>query len=227
MSRRIRRELSEQDVGTGPGRTGDDMVDPSSTLGPQSPGRSNLDGGEYLYWLDANGVPYRSDEDVTSSHVFSRVDDAWMIHHVHPDDLWPSTAEQIAGMIGGRQRLTEPTRGATPTLGKKEESYAPPPEPLAEADAAGDSPNPPDSINLPRGTTEQHIRQAGLRIDLPFEAPMPKAISYKDTGQQAWTPPPGWRQGAPPIDEKLARDAGLPRDLGAGGGSSGETGPGD
>ena len=73
--------------------------------------------------------------------------------------------------------------------------------------------------------TEQQIRDAGLRIDLPYDDPLPVALKYKDTGQQAWSPPPGFRQGMPPIDEKLADDLGVPRDLGqaqegAGGGSS-------
>jgi hypothetical protein len=49
------------------------------------------------------------------------------------------------------------------------------------------------------GMSEQAIRDAGYLIDLPYEAPSPVALKYKDTGQQVWTPPPGFRQGLPPL----------------------------
>jgi hypothetical protein len=61
---------------------------------------------------------------------------------------------------------------------------------------------------------EQQIRDAGLRIDLPVESPSPVLLHYEATGQQTWTPPPGWRVGMPPIDSDLAHDLGVPTDLG-------------
>ena len=176
--------------------------------------------------------------------MFSRPDDGWMLNHmVDPDKMWPSSAGEIASMIpGGRSRLTEPVKGASPLDPGPDEDFAPVPSPdeLAEADSDADLPDAdtPDELadsvpDLPDGgMNEQQIRDAGLRIDLPYDDPLPVSLKYKDTGQQTWTPPPGFRQGMPPIDEKLAANLGVPRDLGQaqGGtesdGSSGEPGPG-
>lgn len=232
-----------------PNITQDTSVNPSQTL-PNSgvpPGDgSDLDGGEYAYWLRDGATPYRSSPDGHDYEVFSKHDDAWMIQNSTPhDSMWPSSAGEIAGMIGGgRQRLTEPSKGAMPVYPGPDEDFAPVPSPdLVEADSTADLP--PDASaadqappseqdkasadDLPEGgMNEQQIRDAGLRIDLPYDDPLPVALKYKDTGQQAWTPPPGFRQGMPPIDEQLATDLGVSRDLGQegaeGGGSSGEPG---
>ena len=60
--------------------------------------------------------------------------------------------------------------------------------------------------------TETQIRDAGMRIDVPFEAGLPVALKYRQgAGKQTWTPPSGWDQGAPPIDPQLAEDFGVPR----------------
>lgn len=60
------------------------------------------------------------------------------------------------------------------------------------------------------GMTEGEIRAAGLAIDVPYEAPMPKRLEYEDTGQQAWTPPPGFRQGLPPLEGEEEAEGGSP-----------------
>lgn len=235
------------DAATTPERS----TDPSQTLPAkgQQGDISDLDGGEYAYWLRDGTTPYRSSPEGDDMTVFSKADDAWMYQHmVDRDKMWPSSAGEIAGKIGGgRQRLTEPVKGAMPMDPGPGEDFAPVPSPdLVEADASGDqptadadTPQPPPSEQGPAttdlppgGMTEQQIRDAGLRIDLPFDDPLPVTLKYKATGQQAWTPPPGFRQGMPPIDEKLAADLGVPRDLGqsaqegaeGGGDSSGDTG---
>jgi hypothetical protein len=226
-----------------PGTTQDTLIDPTQTipqLGKPQGDQSDLDGGEYAYWLRDGATPYRSSPDGHDFEVFSKQDDAWMIQgSTDHDKMWPSTAGEIAGMIGGgRQRLTEPSKGAMPVYPGPDEDFAPvgSPDYITEADSAADSP--PDAgaqdasaPGLPEGgMNEQQIRDAGLRIDLPYDDPLPVALKYKDTGQQAWTSPPGFRQGLPPIDEQLAADLGVPRDLGqaqegaGGGGTSGEPG---
>ena len=230
-----------------PGMTEDTEVDPTAVgVHPAQGSVSDLDGGDYAYWLRDGVTPYRSSIDGHDHEVFSKNDDAWMLQHmVDPDELWPSDAGEVSSLIGGgRQRLTEPSKGAMPLDPGPDEDFAPVPDPddLAEADSTGDlppdanTPEPPPSeqdaapVDLPQGgMTEQQIRDAGLRIDVPYDDPLPVALKYQDTGQQAWTPPPGFRQGMPPIDEKLAADLGVSRDLGAqegaeGGSSSGESG---
>jgi hypothetical protein len=227
-----------------PSTTVDSTIDPTQTIpnpGAPSSDTSDLDGGEFQYWLRDGVTPYRT-RDNADAHVFSTQpgdQNGWHINHmVDRSKLWPSSAGEIAGMIGGRQRLTEPTVGVAPLDPGPDEDFAPVESPdLIEADATGDMPPPPTGNagppldDLPDGgMNEQQIRDAGLRIDVPYEAPMPVALKYKDTGQKAWTPPPGWRQGASPIDEKLAADLGVPRDLGQAqegtesGGSSGDSG---
>lgn len=215
-----------------PGATEDTLVDPTQTLAAKgAPGEipSDLDGGEFSYWLRDGATPYRSSPDGHNFSVFSREDDAWMHQHlVDRDKMWPSSAGEVAGMIGGgRQRLTEPEQGAMPIDPGPEEDFAPVASPdLVEADSAADSAA-DDTSNreLPAGPmNEQQIRDAGLRIDLPYDDPLPVALKYKATGQQTWTAPPGFRQGMPPIDEKLAADLGVPRDLGQAQGEGGDSG---
>jgi hypothetical protein len=230
-----------------PDGTQDTLVDPSKTIPQRHPPQgdpADLDGGDYAYWLRDGVTPYRSSIDGHDFEVFSRHDDAWMLQHmVDPDELWPSDAGEIASLIGGgRQRLTEPNKGAMPIDPGPgpDEDFAPvgSPDYLAEADSAADAdtPQPPPSEDgapasapdFPAGgMTEQQIRDAGLRIDVPYDDPLPVALKYKDAGQQAWTPPPGFRQGMPPIDEKLAADLGVSRDLGAQEGAEGGTGSGE
>jgi hypothetical protein len=231
-----------------PGGTQDSSVDPSQ-LGPNieppdGGSGSSLDGGDYDYWLRDGTTPYRT-LGPAEGDVFSQDDDGWMMQHaVDRDKLWPSSPERVAGMIGGRQRLIEPSKGTAPLYPGPDEDFSPveSPDYLAEADSSGDLPQPDDdATNLPEpppsmaqqpddssaGMTEQQIRDAGLRIDVPFESPLPVDLKYKDTGQQAWTPPPGFRQGLPPIDDWIAERLGVPRDLGTEGaesGGSGETG---
>ena len=234
--------LAPVDAGT----TQDTTVDPSQT----GPAASDLDGGEFAYWLRDGVTPYRSTPDGHNFHVFSQHDDAWMIQNSTPhDSMWPSNAGEVASMIGGgRQRLTEPTKGAMPVYPGPDDDFAPveSPDLMAEADSTGDVPPDPDTPQPPPseqtsgasdddfpagGMNEQQIRDAGLRIDVPYDDPLPVGLKYKATGQQAWTPPAGFRQGMPPIDEQLAADLGVPRDLGQsaqegveGGGSSGGAG---
>ena len=233
----------DETVPADPGTTVDRLVDPTQTIPQRHPPQgdpSMLDGGDYAFWLRDGVTPYRSSVDGHDFEVFSKNDDAWMLQHmVDPDELWPSDAGEIASLIGGgRQRLTEPNQGAMPIDPGPDEDFAPvtPPDYLAEADSAADADTTPDGDTTPDdrpapdlppgGMTEQQIRDAGLRIDVPYDDPLPVALKYKDTGQQAWTPPPGFRQGMPPIDEKLAADLGVSRDQeGAEGGStSGEPG---
>ena len=216
-----------------PGGIVDRSANPSQ-LGPDAdtPG---LDGGEYQYWLRDGVTPYRT-LDNADAHVFSTnpQENGWHINHmVDRSKLWPSSPGEIAGMIGGRHRLTEPTIGAAPLDPGPDEDFAPvePPD-LIEADSQGDVPPDPPTGNagpplddLPEGgMNEQQIRDAGLRIDVPYDDPMPVALKYKDTGQKAWTPPPGWRQGASPIDEQLATALGVPRDLGQAQGGTDDSG---
>jgi hypothetical protein len=226
-----------------PSATVDTEIDPTSTIPAKGKQGQipDLDGGEYAYWLRDGVTPYRSSPEGDDFSVFSKADDAWMYQHmVDPDKMWPSTAGEVASLIGGgRQRLTEPVKGAMPIDPGPDEDFAPVPSPddLAEADSVADTDPLPDdgtpdnSDDLPDlgdlpggGMNEQQIRDAGLRIDLPFDDPLPAPLKYKDTGQQTWTPPPGFRQGMPPIDEKLAADLGVPRDLGeTQGGSDGSS----
>jgi hypothetical protein len=236
-----------------PGSTQDSSVDPSQTIPnrgqPQGSDDSVYDGGEYEYWLRDGVTPYRT-LGPAEADVFSRDANGWMMQHtVARDSLWPSGPGEVAGMIGGRHRLTEPTKGAAPLDPGPGEDFAPveSPDYMAEADSGGDLPQPDgDATNVPQappsaqadgqdlpsgGMTEEQIRDAGLRIDVPFESPLPADLKYKDTGQQVWTPPPGFRQGLPPIDDWLAERLGVPRDLGTegaeGGSGSGELeGPG-
>jgi hypothetical protein len=218
-----------------PGLTQDTEVNPTLQLPNLTPpaGEQSEDGdSEYQYWLRDGVTPYRTLH--SNAEVFSRADDGWMIQQlVDRDKLWPSSGDEIAGMIGGRQRLDEPTKGAMPMTSDPEDSFASGDEDwlateageVVEADATADQPDTTadqpdlspdaDGTDDSGGMTEQQIRDAGLRIDLPFDDPMPVALRYSDEGSaQAWTPPPGWRQGLPPIDEQLAADLGVPRDLG-------------
>jgi hypothetical protein len=214
----------------------DRSVNPSQVPNQGTPqgDQSDMDGGEYRYWLRDGVTPYRT-EGAAGADVFGRQADGWLVQNlVDRDKLWPSSPGEIAGMIGGRHRLTEPTKGAAPIDPGPDEDFAPvePPDYLAEADSTADLPvdddsepdrdftqplAPPDAPpvgDLPSGgMNEQQIRDAGLRIDLPYDDPLPVDLKYADKGQQTWTPPPGFRQGMPPIDEKLAADLGVPRDL--------------
>lgn len=221
-----------------PGSTQDTSVDPTQTLpnrGQPQGVHSDLDGGDYDYWLRDGVTPYRT-RGPAEADVFGTSSDGWLMQHaVDRDKLWPSSPDEIAGMIGGRQRLTEPTKGASPVESGPDQDFSgswqldekieptQSPDYIAEADSEADVPQPPpsrqgeqdDVSDLPQGgMNEQQIRDAGLRIDVPFESPLPVGLKYKDTGQQAWTPPPGFRQGLPPLEN------GGPED----GGSSGETG---
>jgi hypothetical protein len=223
-AKRIRRLSEARDpvAPADPGGPDDRQVNPSLIRRPSSPppaGRaSGYEGGDFLFWTNDSGTPFRTDEKGYEGDVFSDDDDAWMKRSLPTDDLFPSTPEEVAGLIGGRHRLTEPSKGAMPVPSPKEGSYAPSP-PLAEADTSADfAPDMPEPAPpLPEGSmTEQQIRDAGVRIDLPFEIPDPADISYEDTGQKEWVPPEGWDPG-PPL-------AGF--DEGAEGGSSGATGPG-
>ena len=63
--------------------------------------------------------------------------------HRPSDDLSPSSAEEIAGIIGGRHRLTEPTRGAMPVYPPPDESYAPDKPPWMQEDDEATSPTRP------------------------------------------------------------------------------------
>ena len=65
--------------------------------------------------------------------------------------------------------------------------------------------------------TTDELRDTNVAIDLPFETAGPARMKYKHTGQQVWTPPPGWREGAPPIDPWLAERLGVSPDLGVSG----------
>jgi hypothetical protein len=250
MARRILREARDPLAPADPSATVDTEIDPSSTL-PQRgapPNTPDLDGGEYEYWLRDGVTPYRTQGPV-NKEVFSKDDDGWMLQHqVDKSTLWPSSAGEVAGIIpGGRSRLTEPGKGAMAPRPGPDDDFAPveSPDLIAEADATGDLPpdtgddvdgsdpsqvgdpsDLPDLGDLPEGgMNEQQIRDAGLRIDLPYDDPLPVALKYKDTGQKTWTPSPGFRQGMPPIDAKLADDLGVPRDLGqAQEGTSGSSG---
>jgi hypothetical protein len=103
---------------------------------------------------------------------------------------------------------------------------------IVEADSSDDDSDDPDALPS-GGMTETQIRDAGMRIDVPFEAGLPVALKYRTgAGKQTWTPPSGWDQGAPPIDPQLAEDFGVSRDLQSGdertgsGGGTGGTEPG-
>lgn len=225
-----------------PGATINRTVDPSQGL-PQrpltGPPRSDYEGGDNTFWLRDGTTPYRQ-RGPGDGDVFSQDQDGWMTGPMPQDDLWPSSAEEVAGMIGGRHRLTEPVKGVNEPEGPPDDSFAGDDpgwmqdlddDTLVEADTSDD---PPDSNGeLPTGgMTETQIRDAGMRIDVPFEAGLPVALKYRvGAGKQAWTPPSGWDQGAPPIDPQLAEDFGVSRDLsgdertGSGGGT-GEAEPG-
>lgn len=222
-----------------PGGTVNRETDPSQTL-PQrplpGPPRSDYEGGDYTYWLRDGTTPYRQ-TGPGDGDTFSENDNGWMTNPQAQDDLWPSSAEEVAGMVGGRHRLTEPVQGVAEPEGPVDEDFAGD-DPqwlqdlnqLSEADSSADLPNPPQASELPAGgMTETQIRDAGMRIDVPFEAGSPAPLRYrKGAGKQTWTPPPGWDQGAPPIDPQLAADFGVPRDLQSDdertGGSGGDTG---
>jgi hypothetical protein len=89
---------------------------------------------------------------------------------------------------------------------------------LQEADSSGDRPQAAPGQGGARPVidpdmTEDQIRNAGLAIDVPFEAVDPEWPTYEATGQQEWTPPPGFRLGMPPVDPILAERLGVPEDL--------------
>jgi hypothetical protein len=86
----------------------------------------------------------------------------------------------------------------------------------AHADAPADA-NAGDDLP-PEGMSEQQIRDAGGAIDLPYVIPEPAGLKYKDTGQQVWTPPPGWRKGLPPLpgQEEEGPEGGGSADTGGG-----------
>jgi len=230
-----------------PEQTQDRSVNPSIVRTPPTPpGDGGIDddsSSDYSWWLRDGATPYRADPDETGGfEVFSQKDNAWMRQYsVDKDKMWPSSAGEIAGMIGGRQRLNEPVAGTMPIDPGPDEDFAaddstymqeaearqdvsaytspddiPQQPPISMEDDGTPSELPP--ITLPEGAmNEQQIRDAGLAIDVPFEAPMPVALKYKDTGQQVWTPPPGWQ-------DQVA--GGESQEGAEGGGSSGETGPG-
>jgi len=204
MATRIRRVINEaRDPANpvDPGRTIAREVNPTSQL-PDSQGQrpplQDLENDQYVYWLTDLGTAARGDEH-GATEIFSDIDGKWKIHYIPGEDLFPSSAEEVAGLIGGRQRLTEPSDGVTPLRSPPEFPFAPDElEPLAEADSSADQPTEalPSLPDLPEGPmNEREIRAAGLRLDLPYEAPMPKEITYKDLGPgHKWTPPPGWEQ---------------------------------
>lgn len=148
---------------------------------------------DWEWYLKDGVVPYRVSPDGTVEHMFAQDDDGWAVGAAPLDDLWDSTPEIIASIIGGRERLTEPVSVSGRTASVEREFPFAEKAPLAEADSTGDFPDQGDSLTRPDGMSERQIRAAGLRIDLPFEAPLPRDITYKDTGQQTWTPPPGWK----------------------------------
>jgi hypothetical protein len=153
------------------------------------------DPDDYTWWRRDGVTPYRGDEN-GPLHVFSAHDDGWMRHGLSTDDVWPTTADVIAGMIGGPERLTEEVRGAMPTESLPDESYAPADSSYSADALASD----PDLQDDSEGMSEQEIRDRGLLIDLPFEAPTPKDITYKaGIAKQPWVPPPGWGEGWPAI----------------------------
>jgi hypothetical protein len=225
-----------------PGSTQNTEVDPSQSTpnrwGSGGDDSSEYDGGDYQFWLHEGTTPFRT-LGPAQADVFSRDDNGWMRQSaIDRAKLWDSSPGEIAGRIGGRHRLTEPVKGTAPLDPGPDEDFAPveSPDYIAEADSEADLPQPPPSEQdeeasdlPPGGMNEQQIRDAGLRVDVPFESPLPVGLKYKNTGQQEWTPPPGFRQGLPPIDEDLATSLGVPRDLGnqegaEGGSTSGDTG---
>jgi hypothetical protein len=130
-------------------------VNPKSTLpgavGPPPDGeRTPDDGRGYTFWMRDGVTPYRSKGH--DQEVFSRDDDGWMGTVVDPASLWSSTANEVAGEIGGQARLAEPRKGWMP--------YDPGPEDFAdddleEADSSAEQPldggdaNPPNDPNEP------------------------------------------------------------------------------
>ena len=211
-----------------PGTIQDTEIDPSLTLPnmgePEGGPDHGIDSGDYQFWLRDGYTPYRSQDQ--SFQVFSKADDAWMYQEaVDPDDMWDSTPNEIAGMIGGQERLTEPPKGGMPFTAQDPLDLLQDDgdDELDEADSTADFPtdatpddDSDDTLDTPNvsGMDEEGIRAQGMAIDLPYEDPLPVPLKYKDTGQQVWTPPPGWRDGMPPIDGQLASDLGVPRELG-------------
>jgi hypothetical protein len=80
---------------------------------------ASADPSEYLYWLQDGVTPYRSDLDIVNYEVFSRDDDAWMRTQVVWVKLSLSSSEEVASMIGGSNRLTDPPRGWAPAPSPK------------------------------------------------------------------------------------------------------------
>ena len=109
-----------------PGATINRTVDPSQGL-PQrpltGPPRSDYEGGDNTFWLRDGTTPYRQ-RGPGDGDVFSQDQDGWMTGPMPQDDLWPSSAEEVAGMIGGRHRLTEPVKGVTEPEAPPEDSFA-------------------------------------------------------------------------------------------------------
>ena len=238
----------DEQVPIDPSTTVDTEIDPTQTIPqrgqPQGDG-SDLDGGEYTYWLRDGVTPYRM-LDRADTHVFSH--GRRRRGSTSTDRPRQAVAVEPGGDRRDDRRAPAPDRARDraplPLDPGPDEDFAPvqSPDDLAEADSVGDQPDdtpqPPPSqqgasepSDLPQGAmNEQQIRDAGLRIDVPYETPLPGALKYQDTGQKVWTPPAGFRQGMPPIDEQLARDLGVSRDLGQdqegaeGGSTSGESG---
>ena len=218
-------------------------TNPSQTLPSQPEVQGDRthepDDGGYDFFLRDGLTPYRCEQDGQDFEVFGSQSDCWMLQNqIDPNELWPSTPNEVAGMIGGADRLDEPAKGVRPYMGPYSDDDVDA-DALAEADSAADLPQPDPGADAGETTpelspdmTEGAIRTAGVLIDVPFETGVPEWIAYKNSGQQTWTPPPGFRQGMPPIDPQLAERLGLPADLSElapadGGEPSGDSQPND
>lgn len=105
-------------------------VNPSQTLPnlyvPQSPAGMGLraplaEPEDYDYYLRDGATPYRTPKGKLHSYeVFSKPNDGWMRQNsIDPSkDLWDTTPNEVAGMIGGKQRLAEPAKGGMPYGGQ-------------------------------------------------------------------------------------------------------------
>jgi 2'-5' RNA ligase len=95
-------------------------INPTLTLpgaatvdGNQDAGNQDADGAGYTFFLRDGITPYRCRKH--SYDVFGRVDDGWMGQQmIDPDHLWESSPNEIAGIIGGAERLDEPRVGWVP-----------------------------------------------------------------------------------------------------------------
>lgn len=101
----------------------------------------------------------------------------------------------------------KPEDDATPAETPVEDTADTAGEGTAE-DTAQDTTAGPTVDQVGDGMTEQEIRDAGLKIDLPYESPPGDAapLQYADDlpDEKGWTPPDGFTIAGVPFDEVVA-----------------------